>query len=108
MSEYQLIENIIPEDQVIPKNSILSQSLLQNEHTRVILFTFAPDQELSEHTASKPAMLHFLEGEAEVTLGDVSFQTGAGAFIYMQPHLPHSIYAKTAVKMLLIMIEQGK
>ncbi len=35
-----------------------------------VLFGFAQGEELSEHTASMPAVLHFLQGEAKLTLGD--------------------------------------
>ena len=56
----------IPE---IPENSIVSQTVLSNEQSKVVLFGFAPGQELSEHTASQPALLHFVDGTAQLTLG---------------------------------------
>jgi quercetin dioxygenase-like cupin family protein len=104
MSEYTLIENILGDKQEIPKDSILSQSLIQNQDVRVILFSFAPGQELSEHTAAKPAMLHFLEGEATLTLGETVSEVAANVFVHMAANLPHSIVAKTAVSMILILI----
>jgi quercetin dioxygenase-like cupin family protein len=36
---------------------------------KVVVFGFAAGQELSEHTSSSPAIMHFIQGEAQVTLG---------------------------------------
>lgn len=104
MSDYKLITNILEKASEIPGDSILSQTLYQGKDARVILFQFAPGQELSEHTAAKPAMLHFLEGEAVLTLGEDVSDVGKNAFVHMPPNLSHSIVAKTPVSMLLIMI----
>ena len=107
MKEYTLIDNLLADTQVIPTDSILSQTLIKNEHLRVILFTFAAGQELSEHTASKPAVLQFLSGKARLTLGEETQPAEAHTYVYMAPNLPHSIYAETDVVMLLTMLEQG-
>ena len=108
MTTFDYIENVIASQQDLPSDSILSRTLMQNDDLRVILFQFAPGQELSEHTASKPALLHFLSGSATVTLGEETKTASANTFVYMQPHSPHSILAETQVSMLLIMLEKGK
>ncbi len=106
--KFNFIQDILEQTEKIPSDSILSRTVVQNEHMRAILFTFAPGQELSEHTASKPAMLHFLSGEADLKLGGEARQAQANTWVYMQPNLPHSILAKTQVSMLLIMLETPK
>ena len=88
-----------------PENGILSQTLQSDERTKVILFGFAPGQELSAHTAPFPATLMFLKGEAALKLGDDEQQATAGTFVYMKPNLQHGIKAKTDVVMLLTMIK---
>jgi len=104
MTDYKLIKNILEKKPEIPQDSILSQTLYQGQDGRVILFQFAPGQELSEHTAAKPAMLHFLEGEAKLTLGEDVSEVGMNSFVHMPANLPHSILAKTDVSMLLILL----
>ena len=89
----------------IPADSILNRTLYDDEQVRVILFGFAAGQELSEHTASMVAILHFLEGEADVTLGQEERVVRPGTWVMMQPNLPHSIHARTRVVMLLTMIK---
>jgi quercetin dioxygenase-like cupin family protein len=100
---HQDLAEIFPEP---PEDSIVSRTIINGDDSRVILFSFAPGQELSEHTASMPAILHFVSGEADVTLGDDGFTAQANTWVHMEPNLPHSIVAKTAVSMLLIMIKQ--
>jgi len=88
----------------IPPDTIISREVFRDEQMKAILFGFAPGQELSEHTASRPALLHFLQGEAQVTLGKDQFMVKAGAWAHMPAHLPHSINALSPTVMLLLMI----
>lgn len=104
MDNYKFVSDLNGEITDIPADSIISQTILKDGHKKAILFGFAPGQELSEHTAAQPAMLHFIEGEADITLGEDSMQAEAGAWAYMPANLPHSILAKTRVVMLLVMI----
>ena len=89
-----------------PEDSIVSRTITNTDDSRVILFSFAPGQELSEHTAAMPAILHFISGDADVVLGGNKFEAQANTWAHMEPNLPHSIYAKTAVSMLLILIKK--
>ncbi len=95
------LEGQVPE---IPADSIVSRTIYEDEDSKVILFGFAVGQELSEHTASRPAIMHFLSGEASVELGDEAFTAGPGSWAHMAAHLPHSIRAHTEVRMLLLML----
>ncbi len=89
----------------IPTESIVSRTIYKGEDgLKSIVFAFAPGQELSEHTASVPAIIQVLEGECTVTLGSDSFEAKAGFWAHMQPNLKHSLLAKTPVLMLLLMM----
>lgn len=103
-ASYLLIKNLNQAVETIPEESIVSRTLYKNKALKVILFAFAAGQELSEHTASVPAMIHILEGEADLKLGEDTVDGAAGAWVHMPPHLPHSLYARTPVKMLLTML----
>jgi quercetin dioxygenase-like cupin family protein len=74
----------------------------------MVLFAFAPAQELKAHTAPMPVTIQILRGEAGVTLGDESIQAGEGCIIHMQPHLVHGVVAKTPVVMLLTLIKAAR
>jgi quercetin dioxygenase-like cupin family protein len=95
------VSELVPE---IPPDSIVSRTFYEAERLKAILFGFAPGQELSEHTAARPAILHFLTGEADLTLGEDTMSVQSGSFTYMPPHLAHSIVAQTEVIMLLYLL----
>jgi quercetin dioxygenase-like cupin family protein len=88
----------------IPADSIVSRTLYSDEQVKSVLFGFAAGQELSEHTASTPAILHILEGEATLTLGDQTQPAGPGTWVHMPARLPHALVARTPVVMLLLLL----
>jgi quercetin dioxygenase-like cupin family protein len=89
----------------VPAKGILSQTLHNDDLVKVVLFAFAPGEELSAHTAPMPATLHFLEGSGTVTLGGNSNPVERGSFAYMPANLAHAIVARTGMVMLLVMIK---
>jgi quercetin dioxygenase-like cupin family protein len=90
-----------------PADGTLSRTIYQDEKLKVVLFSFSAGQELSEHTASTPAIMHFLTGESDVTLGSEKILANAGTWIHMQAQLPHSIHTKTPVVMLLSLLKNA-
>ena len=105
MKSYTYLNNLLNQVPDIPPDSIISRTLYSDGQLKTILFAFAPGQELSEHTAAQMAILHFVEGEADLTLGEDTMSAQAGTWVHMPPHLPHSIVAKTSVVMLLLMVK---
>jgi len=105
MPPYTLVQDIATH-QDIPEDGILTRTILDNDHTKVVLFTFSKDQELSEHTSTKPAILHFLQGTAELALGEDTMPVTAGAWVHMPAKTPHRIRTQTPVVMLLVLIKQ--
>jgi len=110
MAPYTLFESLEAEI-TIPEDGILSRTLYSDDALRVIAFGFSAGQELSAHTAPMAAMLYFVKGEAEVTLGDekdAKRTVRAGAFVHMSPGLVHGILAKTPVAMVLWMLKAAR
>jgi quercetin dioxygenase-like cupin family protein len=101
---HQFFQNLPQEVGVIQPDSILSKALTTTDKVKVTIFGFATGQELTEHTAAYPAILQFLDGEADLTLGQDSYTATAGSWAYMPALTPHSLVAKTPVTMLLVMI----
>jgi quercetin dioxygenase-like cupin family protein len=90
-----------------PVDGTLSRTIYQDERLKVVLFSFSPGQELSEHTASTPAVMHFLTGKSDVTLGSDKVAAAGGTWIHMPAQLPHSIHTKTPVVMLLSLLKNA-
>ena len=89
----------------IPKDGILSKTLHSDDRVKVVIFGFDAGQELSEHTASMPALLYFASGDADLTLGSDPKTVQAGSWVYMEPNLSHSVKARTPVVMLLVLLK---
>lgn len=86
--------------------SVVSRQITKADAGNVTLFAFDQEQELSEHTAPYDALLHVLDGEAEVTVSGKPFHLKAGDAIVMPANEPHAIKALTHFKMLLTMIRK--
>lgn len=102
---YTILENLYDLLPEIPADTIVSRAVHSSPEAKVTLFGFAPGQELTEHTASKPASLHFLKGRAALTLGGETHAAQAGTFVHMPAQLPHSIVAEDELIMLLVMYQ---
>lgn len=107
VSKYIYVQDL-REHARVPQNGILSQTLQDGEGTKIVLFGFAPGQELSAHTAPYPATITILKGEATLKLGPDEQQAGEGTLVYMAPYLEHGIKARTEVVMLLTMIKNAR
>jgi len=92
----------------IPVNGILSRTLYQDEHVKVVIFGFAEGQELSAHTAPFRAILQVLDGEARVRLGADTVDAGPGGWIAMEPNLEHGIHATKPLRLLLTLMKKNR
>src|SRR5215813_1757140 len=90
-----------------PDKGILSRTLFNDDRLKAVLFGFAQGEELSEHTTSMPAILHFLQGEAKLTLGDDTLEAQPGTWVHMPKGLRHSIQALKPVVMLLLLLKEA-
>lgn len=84
--------------------AVVSRQITRAEAGNVTLFAFDLDQGLSEHTAPFDALVHVLEGEAEVMISGRPYLLKAGDAIIMPASQPHALKALTRFKMLLTMI----
>ena len=87
--------------------SIVSKILLKKDTGNITLFAFDAGQGLSEHTAPFDAVVHILDGKAEITIGGKSNEVKAGEMLIMPAKVPHALHAPERFKMLLVMIRGG-
>ncbi len=88
----------------IPARGILSQTLSDEDGVELVLFAFAAGERLSEHTSSRPAILHFLAGEADVTVDGEAVDAGVGTWVRMAHGTRHSVVARTPLVMALYLL----
>lgn len=84
--------------------SVVSRQITKADGGNVTLFAFDQDQELSEHTAPFDALVHILDGDAEIKISGKAFHLNMGNAIIMPANEPHAVKALTRFKMLLTMI----
>jgi len=106
MDKYLHFADLAAEIPEVPPDSIVSRTVFSSEQVKAILFGFAAGQELSEHTSSHPAILHFLKGKAHLTLGEDVHEAQEGTWVHMPANLSHSVVAQTPVTMLLLLLER--
>ena len=86
------------------EGSIVSREIIKRNTGNVTLFAFDADQGLSEHTSPFDALVHLLEGEAEIVISGKPLRAKAGDWVLMPSQQPHGLRAVTKFKMLLTMI----
>lgn len=88
----------------IPARGIHSQTISNADGVELVLFAFAPGERLSEHTSARPAIIHVLAGEADVTVDGVTHAATAGTWLRMAARAPHAIVARTGLVMALYLL----
>ena len=86
------------------EGSVVSRQITKADAGNVTLFAFDKDQELSEHTAPFDALVHILDGSAEIRISGKAYNLETGDAIIMPANEPHALRATSPFKMLLTMI----
>jgi quercetin dioxygenase-like cupin family protein len=89
-------------------NGIVSRTVFAAPGMRVVLFGFAPGQELTEHTSTQHALVQILSGECEFTLAGRAQTLKAGDLLHMPPGLPHAVRATQQFAMLLTLTKPAE
>jgi len=89
------------------QGSVVSRALVSKKSGTVTAFAFDEGEGLSEHTAPFDAIVHVLEGQAEVTISGATHRLGAGDMIVMPAGEPHALHAAARFKMMLVMIKSS-
>jgi quercetin dioxygenase-like cupin family protein len=84
--------------------SVVSKTILDKGIGSITIFSFDKGEGLSEHTSPFDAVVHVVDGVSEIKVGGKPHTVSAGQMIIMPAHIPHSLKATSAFKMLLVMI----
>ena len=85
--------------------SVVSRTIAKKDSGTITVFAFDQGQGLSEHTAPFDAMVHVLDGEAEITISGEPHGVSAGEMIVMPANEPHALSAVERFKMVLVMLK---
>ena len=104
MSESRIID--LREPVETPQDGIVSRTIHNDDSVRVVLFSFATGQQLSDHTASVPVTIVMVEGEADIIIDGEAHDGRAGSWTHIGANVPHSIVARTPVTLLLTLLKE--
>jgi len=85
--------------------AVVSKTIIDKKTGTVTLFAFDKGQRLSEHTAPFDALVHLLDGRAEITISGKSYNLEHDEMIVMPANEPHALKAPERFKMILTMIK---
>ncbi len=85
---------------------VISKQVMRKKSGNVTLFSFDKDQGLTEHTSPFDAMVHILDGVAEIKIDGEPHVLKTGDCIIMPANHPHALHAVEPFKMVLTMIKQ--
>ena len=87
------------------KDSIVSKTVIEKKTGTVSLFAFDKNQGLSEHTAPFDALVHLIDGEAEIIISGKTVNLKNGEMTIMPANQQHALIAVQRFKMILTMIK---
>jgi quercetin dioxygenase-like cupin family protein len=86
------------------EGQVVSKTLAQGRPVSITLFAFDKGEEISSHASSGDAMVHILDGTAEISIGDNKFMVKAGETIVMPANVSHALFATEQFKMILTVV----
>lgn len=87
--------------------AIVSKEIIRKDAGTVTLFAFDKGQGLSEHTVPFDALVHVVDGSAEILISRKPHRVNKGETIIMPANKPHAVKAVKQFKMLLVMIKSS-
>ena len=81
---------------------VVSKTIAQSKALSLTLFAFDKGEGISSHASGGDALVIVLDGNGQVTIDDVTYPLSQGDSIVMPAGHPHSVYAKEAFKMFLV------
>ena len=91
----------------IPKEGTLTRVLYRDDDIRVVVFAFDEEQELTDHTAAKPAIVQVVRGRIRLELDGEPVELAAGSWVRMPAHLTHAVVALEPSIMLLTLLQSS-
>jgi len=98
------IEDLSAAVQVQP-GAVVSKVIYRDGSLNVTVFGFGQGEGLTEHTASRTALLEVVTGRLELTVDGHAYDAGPGFWLRMAAGAPHELLAKEPTVMLLTLID---
>lgn len=94
----------LAETVAIQSGAVVSKVVHRDDDFDVTVFGFDAGEGLTEHTASRSAIVQVLEGRLRFTADGEELDAGPGFWLHMTPGTPHAIEAVEPTIMLLTLV----
>lgn len=91
-------------EETVPARGIHSQTLSRGGGVQLVMFGLAAGEELSEHTSARPAIIHVLSGEGELSVAGDTHPAAAGTWLRMAAGTRHAVVARTDLVFALYLL----
>lgn len=100
---YRFVADLEAEAEM-PRHGIHSQTLSDADGVALTLFAMAAGEQLTEHTAARPAIIHVLHGEGELIVAGDHHALSPGSWLRMAARTAHAMTARTALVFALYLL----
>lgn len=90
----------------IQDGAVVSKVIHREEGLDVTVFGFDGGEGLTEHTASRPAIVQVLSGRLRFTADGEELDAGPGFWLHMTAGTPHALEATEPALMLLTLLDR--
>jgi quercetin dioxygenase-like cupin family protein len=97
----------VPSTIDIQTGSVVSRVIFSDNGIEVTVFGFDAGAGLSEHQASRAAIVQVIKGRLEFTADGEQLDAAPGFWLHMEPGTPHSLAAREPTVMLLTLVDAG-
>jgi len=88
----------------IQPGAVVSKVIYRDNDLNVTVFAFDAGEGLTEHKASRAAIVQVLSGELRFTVDEAVHELGPGSWLHMEPGTSHALVASEPTIMLLTLI----
>ena len=88
----------------IQPGAVVSKVVHRNSELNITVFAFDAGEELTEHQASRSAVVQVVSGRLRFTVDNEQLDLGPGSWLHMAPGAPHALVAVEPTVMLLTLI----
>jgi quercetin dioxygenase-like cupin family protein len=100
MKNWQELKKLI----AYSEGGILSKHLFKSSKLGMDLFCMAKGTKMSEHTSTREAIVHVIEGKGVFRLGKENIPMLPGVIIHMKPNAKHALKADENTSFVLILM----
>jgi len=88
----------------IQSGAVVSKVVFRSDNLNVTVFGFDAGEGLTEHQASRAAVVQVLSGQLRFTVDGEELDLTPGTWLHMAPGTPHALVATEPTVMLLTLI----